>query len=69
MSKLSVEHTITLIADVDLEGMEATQRQTLENMSEAAREAFFTLLTSSVIKEQLLPKINENGSFAFLRVK
>jgi len=69
MSKLSVEHTVTLIAEVDLEGLEAHQRRTLENMSDEARQAFFTLLTSAVIEEELLPKVNENGSFAFLRMK
>ena len=69
MSKLSVEHTVTLIAEVDLDGLEAHQRRTIENMNEEARQAFFTLLTSAVIEEELLPKVNKNGSFAFLRMK
>lgn len=69
MSKLSVEHTVTMIAEVDLDGLEAHQRRILESMSDEARQAFFTLLTSSVIEEELLPKVNENGSYAFLRIK
>ena len=64
MSKISVIHTINFVADVDLEGLEKRQRQTLEAMSDQERQAFFTLLTKTVLEENFIPTINENNTFA-----
>lgn len=68
MSKLAVEHTITLVAEVDLDGLSESQRKIVENFTEHEQEAFFTALSTSVIGD-FLPKANANGSFAFLRLK
>ena len=64
MSKISVIHTINFVADVDLEGLETHQRQILEAMSDQERQAFFTLLTKTVLEENFIPTINENNTFA-----
>ena len=68
MSKIAVEHQITLVADVDLEGLSESQREIVENFTDQERETFFQTLSISVL-EDVLPKVNQHGSFAFLRVK
>jgi len=68
MSKIAVEHQITLVADVDLDGLSESQRKIVENFTDQERESFFQILSISVL-EEVLPKVNQHGSFAFLRVK
>jgi hypothetical protein len=68
MSKLAVEHQITLVAEVDLDGLSEGQRKVVENFTDHEKETFFTTLSTAVIAE-VLPKVNANGSFAFLRIK
>ena len=68
MSKIAVEHTITLVAEVDLDKLSDSNRATIENFTEHEREQFFTALSISVIGD-FLPKANANGSYAFLRLK
>lgn len=68
MSKIAVEHQITLVADVDLDGLSESQREIVENFTDQERESFFQTLSISVL-EDVLPKVNQHGSFAFLRVK
>jgi len=68
MSKLSMEHQVTLVADVDLEGLGESQRKIVENFTDHERETFFTSLTI-VILEEVLTTVNKGGSFAFLRLK
>ena len=68
MSKIAVEHQITLVADVDLDGLSESQREIVENFTDQERESFFQILSISVL-EEVLPKLNQHGSFAFLRVK
>jgi hypothetical protein len=68
MSKLSMEHQVTLVADVDLEGLGESQRKIVENFTDHERENFFTSLTIGIL-EEVLTTVNKNGSFAFLRLK
>ena len=68
MSKIAVEHTITLVAEVDLDGLSDSHRAIVENLTEHEREQFFTELSTEVIGD-VLPKVNANGSYAFLRLK
>ena len=68
MSRLAVEHQITLVADVDLDGLSESQRKIVENFTDQERETFFQILSISVL-EEVLPKVNQHGSFAFLRIK
>ena len=68
MSKIAVEHTITLVAELELDKLSDSQRAIVENFTEHEREQFFTELSISVIGD-FLPKANANGSYAFLRLK
>lgn len=68
MNKIAVEHTITLVTEVDLDKLSESKRAIVENFTEHEREQFFTTLSISVIG-YLLPKANANGTFAFLRLK
>jgi hypothetical protein len=68
MSKLSMEHQITLVADVDLEGLSESQRKIVENFTDHERENFFTTLSVGII-EEVLATVNKGGTFAFLRLK
>ena len=68
MSKIAVEHTITLVAEVELDKLSDSQRAIVENFTEHEREQFFTELSTSVIGD-ILPKVNAHGTFAFLRIK
>jgi hypothetical protein len=68
MSKLSMEHQVTLVADVDLEGLGESQRKIVENFTDHERENFFTTLSIGIL-EEVLKTVNKGGSFAFLRLK
>ena len=68
MNKIAVEHTITLVAEVELDKLSDSGRALVENFTEHEREQFFTSLSISVIGD-FLPKVNANGSYAFLRLK
>ena len=68
MSKIAVEHTITLVAEVELDKLSDSHRAIVENLTEHEREQFFATLSISVIGD-FLPKANAKGTWAFLRLK
>jgi hypothetical protein len=68
MSKIAVEHTITLVTEVELDKLSDSHRAIVENFTEHEREQFFTELSISVIGD-VLPKVNAKGTYAFLRLK
>ena len=69
MSLLSVEHTVTFVTDFDTDKAEAEVATRFLALPEREREIMLQRMAIHFIKKEMLPKVNENNTYATLRVK
>lgn len=65
---MQIEHTVTLVADIDLDKMSDSQRKILESWTDEQCNLFISSLSIEVLGK-VLETVNENGSWAFLKIK